>query len=196
MATKEDILEQIAEEYYASRGYFVQHNVKFKPRSDHPDFVVKQDSNHSDIDVLALDPTKEGPEAVVAVSCKSWQAGFNPKREIDAITNNKIISGRERWRFFRELCMLKWSEAFVAKIQEMTGRNEFTHVTAVAHIRGDRAIWENHLPFRDAMQNNPVKLMTFQEMFCEIEASLSTTIASTEVGRMIQMFRAAGLKLS
>ena len=39
MATKEDVLEQVAEEYLLHQGYFVQHNVKFLPRKDHPDFV-------------------------------------------------------------------------------------------------------------------------------------------------------------
>lgn len=52
MATKEDILEQIVEEYLVHKGYFVQHNLKFLPRKDHPDFVTNQDSNHSDIDVV------------------------------------------------------------------------------------------------------------------------------------------------
>ena len=54
MATKEDILEQIVEEYLVHNGHFVQHNIKFLPRKDHPDFVLKKDSNHSDIDVLAV----------------------------------------------------------------------------------------------------------------------------------------------
>ena len=36
MATKEDILEQIVEEYLIHQGYFVQHNLKFLPRRDHP----------------------------------------------------------------------------------------------------------------------------------------------------------------
>ncbi|MDE0411520.1 MAG: hypothetical protein OXI37_04810 [Gammaproteobacteria bacterium] len=39
LATKEDILEQIAEEYLVHKGYFVQHNIKFLQRRDHPDFV-------------------------------------------------------------------------------------------------------------------------------------------------------------
>ncbi|MCZ7675289.1 MAG: hypothetical protein M5U35_04615 [Roseovarius sp.] len=106
------------------------------------------------------------------------------------------MSGRERWRFFRELCSAKWSEAFVDKVQEMTGRRAFTHVTAVSRIHGDRAIWENHPPFQVAMQGNPVKLLAFHDMLRDIEGSLTTTLASTEVGRMMQMFRAAGLKLS
>jgi len=195
MATKEDILEQIVEEYFLTKGYFVQHNVKFKPRRDHPDFVREQDSNHSDIDVLAINPIQSGPDAVVAVSCKSWQAGFDPRRELDAIEHNKILSGRERWRTFRELCVPKWSEAFIQKVRDMTGCVEFTHITAVSHIKGQRTLWETHAPFQQAMDTNPVRLLTFRDMLEEIQHNMTTTLASTEVGRMIQMFRAAGIQL-
>ena len=38
------------DEYFVHKGYFVQHNLKFLPRKDQPDFVTNQDSNHSDID--------------------------------------------------------------------------------------------------------------------------------------------------
>lgn len=54
MATKEDILEQIVEEYLVHKGYFVQHNLKFLPRKDHPDYIQNKDSNHSDIDVIGF----------------------------------------------------------------------------------------------------------------------------------------------
>ena len=76
MATKEDILEQLVEEFLIHRGYFVRHNVKFIPRKDHIDFSSKLDSNHSDIDVLGYNPLIQGHERVWAVSCKSWQAGI------------------------------------------------------------------------------------------------------------------------
>jgi hypothetical protein len=52
MSIKEDILEQLVEEYLLHQGYFIQHNIKFRPSSDHPKFDKKQDSNHSDIDVV------------------------------------------------------------------------------------------------------------------------------------------------
>lgn len=48
MATKEDILEQIVEEYLLHQGYFVRHNIKYLPDKTHPDFVQNKDSNHSD----------------------------------------------------------------------------------------------------------------------------------------------------
>ncbi len=57
----------------------------------------------------------------------------------------------------------------------------------------EKSIWENHLPFRDALGGNPVTIMTFSEMVAEIQAELTTTLAATEVGRMLQLFSAAGM---
>jgi hypothetical protein len=68
VATKEDILEQLVEEFLIHRGYFVRHNVKFLPRKDHPDFISNLDSNHSDIDVLAFNPLLQGADRIWAVS--------------------------------------------------------------------------------------------------------------------------------
>ncbi len=107
MAAKDDILEQIVEEYLIDQGYFVQHNVKFIPDKDHPDYVKSQDSNHSDIDVLGYNPNLEGPERVYAVSFKSWAAGFSPATVIAAIDNDKNLGGKEAWKSFRELCRPK-----------------------------------------------------------------------------------------
>jgi len=121
VATKEDILEQLVEEFLTHRGYFVRHNVKFLPSRDHPEYVQNQDSNHSDINVLGYNPRLEGPDRVWAVSCKSWQGGFRPASKIVEIEENKKRSGREVWKGFRELASPKWSEGFIAAIQEATG---------------------------------------------------------------------------
>lgn len=196
MATKEDILEQIVEEYLVHKGYFVQHNLKFLPRKDHPDFITNQDSNHSDIDVVGIHPTLEGSERVVAVSCKSWQSGFNPASEIDAIRHDKVRRGRKAWQAFRELTVPKWSEAFVDAVRDATGSGEFTYMLAVAKLSGDRTVWEQYQPFQDALGGNPVKILTFAEMVAEIQSELTTTLASTEVGRMLQMFQAAGIAIA
>lgn len=195
MATKEDILEQIVEEFLIHRGYFVQHNVKFLPRKDHPDFVTIKDSNHSDIDVLGYHPKLEGSAKVLAVSCKSWQSGFRPASAIAAIQGNKKIGGHMAWKAFRELTVPKWSEAFVHAVKDATAVDQFTHVTAVSRVIGDKSIWENHLPFQSALFGNPLQIVTFKEMMLEIQAKLTTTLASTEVGRMLQMFQAAGVRV-
>ncbi len=125
MATKEDILEQIVEEYLIHLGYFVQHNVKFKPEKSHPDFDVRADSNHSDIDVIGFHPLLKGPKKVMAVSCKSWQGGFHPESWIEAIEKDKTVSGRKAWKGFRELVSPKWSEAFVCPSSGIVGPKAF-----------------------------------------------------------------------
>ena len=195
MATKEDILEQIVEEYLVHKGYFVQHNLKFLPRKDHPDFEPKKDSNHSDIDVVGFHPTLKGSHKVVVVSCKSWQSGFNPASEINAIENQKIIRGREAWQAFRELTKPKWSEAFVSAIKAATGTDEFTYVLAVAKVNGDKSVWETYQPFQEALSGNPITILTFRDMVSEIQEQLTTTLAATEVGRMLQLFSAAGIQV-
>lgn len=195
MATKEDILEQIVEEYLVHKGYFVQHNIKFLPRKDHPDFVSNKDSNHSDIDVIGFHPLLEGDRKVVAVSCKSWQSGFNPVREIRDIEADKKKRGRQAWQAFRELTSPKWSEGFMRAVHDATGADRFTHVTAVAKLAGSKETWENYAPFSKALGGNPVTIITFREMVGEIQGKLTTTLASTEVGRMLQMFMAADMKV-
>ena len=196
MAAKEDILEQVMEEYLLHEGYFVRHNVKFRPREDHPDFILNQDSNHSDIDVIGYHPTKRGADKVLVVSCKSWQKGFNPTSELEAISGNKKRHGKEAWKSFRELTRPKWSEAFLEAVKEATGKDLFTYVTAVTRLMGDKAVWENHQPFRDALGGNPLKILTFREMVSEIQDGLTMTLAATEVGRMLQLFSAAGVQVT
>ena len=195
MATKEDILEQLVEEYLTHKGYFVRHNVKYLPRRDHPDFISNQDSNHSDIDVLAINPLLKGPEKVLAVSCKSWQSGFNPSSELRCIRLNKIVRGRDAWRGFRELVVPKWSEAFLETIRKNTGSENFTYVLAVARVNGDRSEWENAPEFSLALEGNPIRILTFKEVIDEILPRLRQTVAATEVGRILQMFRVSGVQL-
>ena len=51
---KEDILEQLIEDWYISNsGWFVKHNIKYRPSLQHPDYDPKKDSVHSDINVIA-----------------------------------------------------------------------------------------------------------------------------------------------
>ena len=54
---------------------------------------------------------------------------------------------------------------------------------------------KNHVPFRDALDGNPVTILTFREMVTEIQAELTTTLAATEVGRMLQLFSAAKMNV-
>jgi hypothetical protein len=189
---KEDILEQIVDDYLQSKGYFTRHNIKFKPRPDHPEFVTKDDSNHSDIDVLGYHPRLSGPSRVIAVSCKSWQGGFNVDAGLRDIAADRRVSGRQAWKFFRELLRPKWSEAFRAAVERETGSSEFTYVTAVTVLKGDAARWENEPRFREAMNHNPIQIWTLAAMLTELFPTLGTTVASSQLGRTLQLMKACG----
>lgn len=194
MSIKEDILEQLVEEYLLHEGYFVQHNIKFRPSSSHPDFVSQSDSNHSDIDVIGLHPNRKGTDRVVAVSCKSWQGGFDPRAEIEAIEQNKIVSGRERWKTYRELVSPKWSAAYLDRMQEVTGSREFTYITAVTKIVGDKKLWENNTQFRASLQGNPIEVLDMRTMLAKVLPRLTTTVANTSIGRILQLVKAADIE--
>ena len=196
MATKEDILEQIVEEYLIQKGYFVQHNIKYRPRKDHPNYIVNKDSVYSDIDIIGVHPLLRGERKVLVVSCKSWQAGFNPESMIIAIENRKNLVGRPAWKIFRELTVEKWSESFIEKVREVTGENLFTHVTAITRLNGVKTIWEKHAPFRRAMKGNSLQLLTLAEMIKEFQTNVSTTLARTEVGRILQLLIAARIEIN
>lgn len=71
----------------------------------------------------------------------------------------------------------------------------FTYVTAVTRLEGDKSVWGQHKPFSDAIGCNPVEILTFSEMVAKIQGELSTALAGTDVGRMLQLFKAAGVKV-
>jgi len=136
---KEDILEQLVDDYLQSEGYFTRHNIKFRPRSDHPDFNKKLDSNHSDIDVIGIHPKKKGCARVVVVSCKSWQVGFRVSSKLEEIAKDKTVSGRKAWQAFRELTKPKWSQAFIDAVEAATGTRK---LETDKSGNGTRSLWK------------------------------------------------------
>lgn len=173
-------------------GYLTTHNVKFRPARDHGQYESQQDSVHSDIDVIGIHPTKKGKDRVVVVSCKSWQGGIDLVGDIERIAETRKNPKRPTWKSYRELCRQKWSQAFIDKVQEVTGTREFTYWTAVTHIkRGEKALWEEHQDFITALEGNPIKVVTFDEMLDEVWNGISNTPAATEIGRMIQLMKAS-----
>ena len=72
----------MVEEYLTHKGYFVRHNIKYLPNKDHPDFITNQDSNHSDIDVLAID---EKSEIIYSIECKNLNFGRNAREMANEI---------------------------------------------------------------------------------------------------------------
>jgi hypothetical protein len=191
---KEDILEQLASDYFEAHGYFTLTNVKFKPDKSEPDYETRQDCVHSDIDVLGFHPLRTGPDRVVAISCKSWQEGFAPKWEIDNLNKDAMVGGRESWRRYRELANKKWAKALRRAILEKTGQAEFVYYTAVTRLAGqpeEREIWENYPAFRENL-GCTIKVITLAEMAEFVLSHLTETVANSELGRTLQLLKAAG----
>jgi hypothetical protein len=123
---------------------------------------------------------------------------------LDAIQNKKKISGRDAWKSFRELADDKWSQGFTDAIREATGTSKFTYVVAVAKIaERDRELWERYKPFQKTMNRNRILVVSFAEMVAEIQRQMrsktgkvSKTLAASEIGRLLQLFEAAGLGLA
>jgi len=191
---KEDILEQLVDDYLTFNGFFTVHNVKFQPSTTNPEYVKKDDCVASDVDVIGFHPKREGTDRIWVVSCKSWQVGFDPKEKIAALEGNKIRSGRASWRAFRELVKAKWADGLIAEVEKLTGSTQFTYVTAVTRLRGDASVWEQNQQFKRNLRGNPIKILTLQEMLDDLYDKTKTTVASSEVGRLIQVMKASGWK--
>jgi hypothetical protein len=191
---KEDILEQLVDDYLRFKGFFTMHNVKFQPHSSHQEYVKAEDCVPSDIDVIGYHPWLNGADKVWVVSCKSWQSGFDADDRIRAIEQGKTREGRNAWKSFRELTKSKWAEGLIEKVNRLTGVSEFTYVTAVTKLIGNASAWEENASFRSKLGGNPIKILTLQEVLSELYKTTGTSVASSEVGRLLQVIKAAGWK--
>ena len=86
----------------------------------------------------------------------------------------------------------KWSEAFCEKIYEQTGSKKFTYFTAVTKVSGARNSWESNPEFLKNLQKNPIQLLSVTELMTEMSAEIDTTVAPSQVGRLLQVIKASG----
>jgi len=205
----EDILEQLVDNYYKRQGsVFSKHNVKYRPKLDHTNITTKNKNKysvHSDIDVLCLSTLKKH---AYAVSCKSWQTGFDCKLYFENLEDsnfqNKIVSGREIWKRFREITKPIWAEAFREKVITETQTKSFTYVVAVTKLKNEdyRKRFEESQTFIKILKGNSnikidIEILTLSEIFESIWSEKQTTaVENSEIGRLIQLMKAAGIKIT
>ena len=196
---KEDVLEQVVEDYLQSRGYFTRHNLKFKPSSSHPDFVKIDDAVHSDIDVIGVHPTKSGVDRVWVVSCKSWQSGFWPDRKLKELNEEVKNPKRPFWKHVREIWSPKWNEAFRDEVERVCGQRNFKYSIAVSKLTGkldvkaSTELWANDPTIGERLSGCEFSFITFDQMWNELIAGIGTTPANSEIGRVAQLLKASGL---
>lgn len=211
---KEDILEQIVADWFVAQdGWFVKHNVKFRPSKDDAQYNSKQDSVHSDIDILAFSPIGRSGNEVAVVTCKSWQSGFDAKKwlavlEGEAQYNERTqdFQKREGWKYFRELVSTKWLCAFLKTIQQQTGKTSFTYYIAVTKLSGrDAQMYRKKLESSAILKERflkhgaeiNIKIITIDELVKDIlnrfDGKETTVVESTDIGRTLQLLNAAGI---
>ena len=196
---KEDVLEQVVEDYLQMRGYFTMHNLRFKPDKAHPEFVSAKDSVSSDVDVVGFNPLLAGPARVRVVSCKAWQSGFDAAAKLGQMRGERKQPKRQTWQHFRELWIPKWSEAFQLAVREATGETIFTYSVAVTRLTGAKVgaeadtLWAEDPTIATNLNGCSFSFMTMRHMWTELQAKLTTTPAPSEIGRLAQLLRAADL---
>ena len=189
---KEDVLEQIVDDYLQMQGYFTTHNVRFNPPKDEH-YVAKDDSVPSDIDVVGLHPKLTGPTGSWSVSCKSWQSGFAAPLILAQLRGKAKNPKRRTELRFRELWIPRWAAGFRQRIEEITGERTFTYCLAVTRLRGDGSAWASDATIRECLGGNPLRFLSLEEMWGTVLSTVTTTPASSEMGRLAQLLKAAGL---
>ncbi|HMM94397.1 nuclease-related domain-containing protein [Phycicoccus sp.] len=197
---KEDVLEQVVEDYLQLKGYFTQHNLRFKPNPSHPDFVGRDDAVSSDVDVVGYNPTLIGAERVWVVSCKAWQSGFDARAKLLEMRGEKKNPKRETWKHFRELWNPKWSDSFRSKVEQVTGQRAFVYSLAVTKLNGswsrEEAIehWSADPVIAGHLEGCSFSFLTMRQMWSELQLQLTTTPAPSDIGRLAQLLKAAEIE--
>jgi len=213
---KEDILEQIAEDFYSKKvGYFTKHNIKYRPSDKELDYTAKFDSVHSDIDLIIIDAHKR--KKIITVSCKSWQGGFNIskfKNTLENALNNqpiKTIGKRDDWCAFRELCIHSWTNSFLEILRNelnvvATQEIELEYVILCTKItKGSlkhKSDFENSEAikkyFKQKKVNLRLKVITIDEMIAEILKIMNEKdtpyVENTHLSRTLQLMIASGMR--
>lgn len=211
---KEDILEQLVDGYFSrQRGVFTKHNVKYKPDPIDIAKLEKREKSRytvsSDIDVLVLHTKSRGYKRVSVISCKSWQQGFDIDRYYNHLidkTKHKVRDGSgEIWKKFRELVEPKWAKAFRDTIFKETGSYDFTYYICITKIKKNKDKTKEKFKRSPIFLKNltdrgkhtvKIEFLTLESMLKVIfDHSTGTTVESTEIGRFMQLIKAAELKL-
>lgn len=202
---KEDILEKLVDSYFLRKpATFTKHNVKFRP--DLTGLITEEKrkySVHSDIDVIAVQFKDAGEKEVSVISCKSWQSGFDVRffyENLSKLENHVVRVGTGPiWKKFRELVDEKWAKGFRDAVFRETRTYDFTYYIAVTKLINENRVddFKKCTLFLENLKENltskvQIEFITLEKMIMEIFGEEnSTKVDSTEIGRFIQLLKAA-----
>ena len=186
---KEDILEQLVEDYLISERYFTMANVKYG--------IGHQ--TDSDIDVIGFAPTSPN-RPILVVTCKSWQSGFNIDKWEQSISSRNRNGNMDCMKM-RELADPQWAAALGATVQSLTGQKGFIHVTAVTKaIGGNNGDWTPG--FKQKVRNDFIsygyrveaEILSVSDILSALYSRITSRLEPSLVGRLIQVIKASGWK--
>ncbi len=184
-----DVLEQITEDYFKSKGYFTLHNVPYS--------LSKQTA--SDIDVIGIHPTKKDISKVIVVSCKSWDSGVDLKallNLIKAAPDKKIKTGVMRLERFKEVINKEWITALKAKVFELTGQKKFKlYFSATKYKNLD--LKNQFIEYcKSTLTDCPVELISLEEMLLDMQKQIKDNKSKSPLksysARIIQLINQSG----
>ncbi len=109
------------------------------------------------------------------------------------LRDEKKVGNRYAWQRFRELWVPKWSDAFRETVFNLTRSREFTYLIAVTILKGDREAWRADPHIAENLPGCDVGFLTLSDIWGTLLAELTTRPAPSEVGRLVQILKAAGL---
>jgi len=84
-------------------------------------------------------------------------------------------------------------KGFRDKVEAITGEREFTYCLAVTRLRGDASAWAADPTIQACLGGNPFRFLTLEDMWQVVLSTVKLTPAASEMGRLAQLLKAAGL---
>lgn len=64
----------------------------------------------------------------------------------------------------------------------------------VTKLVGSAIVWQECELFKRNLRGNPIRILTLQDMLSDLYKKTKTTVASSEVGILLQVIKASGWK--
>lgn len=87
----------------------------------------------------------------------------------------------------------RWSAAFRTVVYDLTRARHFTYLIAVTTLKGDGEAWSADPRIGENLPGCSVGFLPLSEIWGALLAELTTRPAPSEVGRLVQILKAAGL---
>lgn len=103
-------------------------------------------------------------------------------------SNAGLFAAERHGRAFVSLFLQNGRKRFSRRSKGRLAQTEFTYILAVTKVVGSRTPWESSLVFSQALNRNPIRIIDLRDTLKVIGPGLGTTLAGTEVGRMLQSY--------